>query len=90
MSNHIILGIQVGNGRGTVKGHPARDEFELISALYLVLRQASESDELGEGGFKGAIVGEPRLTQGMTYQSEHLPVTIGGRHFRISVKTERG
>lgn len=90
MSDHIILGVRVGNGRVAVKGRPARDEFELISALYLLLRQASENGELGDGGLKGAIVGEPRLTQGMTYQNENLPVTIGGRHFRISVKTERG
>ena len=88
MSDRIILGINVGNGRVAVKGQPVTDEFELASALYTLLRQASENGDLAEGGLKGAVVGEPRLQQGMNYQSENLPVTIGGRRFRITVKTE--
>lgn len=88
MSQSIIYGISVGNGRVPVKGRPANDEFELASALYALLKQASERSELADGGLKGAIIGEPRLVQGMNYQSETLPVTIGGRHFRISVKSE--
>ena len=90
MSERIIFGIGVGNGRVPVKGRPAQDEWELASALYTLLQQASENGELAEGGLKGAIVGEPRLVQGMNYQSENLLVTIGKRHFRISIKTERG
>lgn len=90
MSERIIFGIGVGNGRVPVKGRPATDEFELVSALYTLLRQASENDGLADGGLKGAIVGEPRLVQGMNYQSENLSVMIGGRHFRITVKAERG
>ncbi len=88
MSDHIIFGISVGNGRVPVKGRPATDEFELASALYTLLQQASGNGDLAEGGLKGAVVGEPRLQQGMTYQSENLPLTIGSRHFRITVKTE--
>lgn len=90
MSDRIIFGVRVGNGRVPVKGRPATDEFELVSALYALLKQASENADLADGGLKGAIVGEPRLQQGMNYQSENLPVTIGGRHFRITVKAERG
>lgn len=90
MTDHIIFGIAVGNGRVPVKDRPATDEFELASALYMLLRQASENHELAEGGLTGAVVGEPRLVQGMNYQSENLPITIGERHFRITVKAERG
>jgi hypothetical protein len=90
MSDRIIFGIRVGNGRVPVKGRPVTDEFELVSALYALLKQASENGDLAEGGLKGAVIGEPRLQQGMNYQSENLPITIGGRHFRISVKAERG
>lgn len=90
MSERIIFGVSVGNGRVPVKGRPVTDEFELVSALYALLRQASESGDLAEGGLKGAVIGEPRLQQGMTYQSENLPITIGRRHFRITVKAERG
>ncbi|HEX6817133.1 MAG TPA: hypothetical protein VF120_02065 [Ktedonobacterales bacterium] len=90
MSERIIFGIGVGNGRVSVKGRPATDEWELASALYKLLEQASENSDLADGGLKGAIVGEPRLVQGMNYQSENLLVTIGGRHFRITIKTERG
>ena len=90
MSDRIILGINVGNGRVAVKGRPVTDEFEFASALYTLLQQASENSDLAEGGLKGAAVGEPRLQQSMSYQSENLPVTIGGRHFRITVKIECG
>ena len=90
MSDHIIFGIQVGNGRVAVKGRPASDEFELASALYTLLQQASENADLAEGGLQGAVIGEPRLQQGMNYQSENVPVTIGGRRFRITVKAEVG
>ncbi len=90
MSDRIILGINVGNGRVAVKGRPVTDEFEFASALYTLLQQASENGDLAEGGLRGAVVGEPRLQQSMSYQSENLPVTIGGRHFRITVKVERG
>lgn len=90
MSERIIFGISVGNGRVPVKGRPATDEFEFASALYTLLRQASENGDLADGGLKGAVVGEPRLQQGMNYQSENLPLTIGGQRFRITVKTERG
>lgn len=90
MSDHIIFGISVGNGRVPVKARPATDVFELASALYTLLNQASENHELAEGGLAGAVVGEPRLVQGMNYQSENLPVTIGERHFRITIKAERG
>jgi hypothetical protein len=90
MSDHVILGINVGNGRVAVKGRPVTDEFELASALYTLLRQASENSDLAEGGLKGAVVGEPQLQQSMSYQNENLPVTVGGRHFRITVKMERG
>ncbi len=90
MSDHIIFGINVGNGRVAVNGRPATDEFELASALYTLLQQASANGNLAEGGLKGAIVGEPRLLQSMSYQSENLPVVVGGRHFRITVKMERG
>ena len=90
MSDRIILGINVGNGRVAVKGRPVTDEFELASALYTLLQQASENGDLAEGGMRGAVVGEPQLQQSMSYQSENLPVTIGGRHFRITVKVERG
>lgn len=88
MSDRIILGINVGNGRVAVNGRPVTDEFELASALYTLLQQASENGDLAEGGLKGAVIGEPKLQQNMSYQSENLPVTIGGRHFRITVKTE--
>lgn len=88
MSDRIILGINVGNGRVAVNGRPVTDEFELASALYTLLQQASENGDLAEGGLKGAIIGEPKLQQNMSYQSENLPVTIGGRHFRITVKIE--
>ena len=90
MSDRIILGINVGNGRVAVKGRPVTDEFEFASALYTLLQQASENGDLAEGGLKGAVVGEPQLQQSMSYQSENLPVTIGGQHFRITVKIERG
>lgn len=90
MSEHIIFGIRVGNGRVPVNGRPATDEFELASALYTLLQQASENRDLAEGGFTGAIIGEPRLVQGMNYQSENLSVTIGRQCFRITVKTEQG
>lgn len=90
MSDHIIAGISHGNGRVAVKGRPVTDEFEMASALYALLREASENGELAEGGLKGASVGEPRLTQSMSFQSQNLPVTIGGRHFRITIKLERG
>jgi hypothetical protein len=90
MSERIIFGIGVGAGRVPVKGQPTTDEFELASALYTLLRQASENGDLADGGLKGAVVGEPRLTQGMNYQSENLPLMIGGRRFRIIIKTERG
>ncbi|HLZ25090.1 MAG TPA: hypothetical protein VKQ30_23455 [Ktedonobacterales bacterium] len=90
MSERIIFGIGVGNGRVPVKGRPATDEFELASAVYTLLQQASANGDLADGGLKGAIVGEPRLQQGMNYQSENLTVTIGERHFRIIFKTERG
>ena len=88
MSDHIIFGINVGNGRVPVNGRPTTDEFELASALYTLLRQASKDGALAEGGLKGAIVGEPRLLQGMTYQSENLPLIVGGRRFRITIKAE--
>jgi hypothetical protein len=71
-----------------VKGQPVTDEFELASALYTLLQQASKNGDLADGGLKGAVVGEPRLVQGMNYQSENLPLTLGGRRFRIIVKTE--
>lgn len=90
MSDRIILGINVGNGRVPVKGRPATDEFEFASALYTLLQQASQNGDLAEGGLKGAIIGEPRLQQNMSYQSENLPVMIGGRYFRVTVKMERG
>ena len=90
MSDRVTFGVSVGNRRVPVNGRPATDEFELASALYALLKQASESPELADGGLQGAIVGEPRLQQSMSYQSENLPVTIGGRHFRITVKVERG
>lgn len=90
MSDRIIFGISVGNGRVPVKGRPATDEFELASALYTLLQEASRNGELAEGGLTGAVVGEPRLQQGMNYQSENLPVMIGDRHFRITVKAEQG
>lgn len=90
MSDRITFGVSVGNGRVPVKGRPATDEFELASALYTLLRQASENGDLADGGLKGAVVGEPRLQQSMSYQSENLPLTIGGRRFRIIIKTERG
>jgi len=90
MSERIIFGIGVGAGRVPVKGQPTTDEFELASALYTLLQQASENGDLADGGLKGAVVGEPRLTQGMNYQSENLPLMIGGRRFRIIIKTERG
>ncbi|HZC07076.1 MAG TPA: hypothetical protein VE338_15685 [Ktedonobacterales bacterium] len=90
MSDHVILGINVGNGRVAVKGRPVTDEFELASALYTLLQQASENGDLAEGGMRGAVVGEPQLQQSMSYQNENLPVTVGGRHFRITVKMERG
>lgn len=89
MNDRIILGINVGAGRVAVEGRPATDEFELASALYTLLRQASENGDLAEGGLKGAVVGEPRLQQNMSYQSENLPVIVGGRHFRITIKMER-
>ncbi len=89
MSDHAILGIDVGKGRA-VKGQPATDEFGLASALYTLLQQASENGDLAEGGLMGAVVGEPRLQQSMSDQSENLPVTVGGRHFRITIKLERG
>jgi hypothetical protein len=85
-----MFGIRVGNGRVPVKGRPATDEFELASALYTLLQQASENRDLAEGGLTGANIGEPRLVQGMNYQSENLPVTIGGQRFRITIKTEQG
>jgi hypothetical protein len=88
MSERIIFGINVGNGRVAVKGQPVTDEFELASALYTLLQQASKNGDLADGGLKGAVVGEPRLVQGMNYQSENLPLTLGGRRFRIIVKTE--
>lgn len=90
MSDRIIFGVSVGNGRVPVKGRPVTDEFELVSALYALLKHASENGDLADGGLKGAIVGEPRLQQGMNYQSENLPITIGDRHFRITVKAEQG
>lgn len=90
MSDHIIFGISHGNGRVDVKGRPVTDEFEMASALYTLLREASENGELADGGLKGASVGEPQLTQSMSYQSENLPVSIGGRRFRVTVKIERG
>lgn len=90
MNERIIFGINAGNGRVAVKGREATDEFELASALYTLLQQASENGDLAEGGLKGAIVGEPRLLQGMNFQSENLPITIDGRRFRITVKMEQG
>ncbi len=90
MSERIILGIYHGNGRVAVNGRPVTDEFEMASALYTLLREASENGELAEGGLQGASVGEPQLSQGMNFQSENLPVMIGGRRFRITVKSERG
>lgn len=90
MSDQIKLGIHVGARRVPVKGQPVTDEFEFASALYTLLQEASTNGELAEGGLKGAVVGEPRLTQGMNYQSESLPVLIGGRRFRVTIKTERG
>ncbi len=90
MNDHIIFGISVGNGRVPVNGRPVTDEFEFASALYTLLQQASENRDLAEGGLAGAVIGEPRLVQGMNYQNENLSVTINGRHFRVSVKTERG
>lgn len=89
MNEHITFGIGVGNGRVPVKGRPATDIFEFASALYTLLQRASDNGDLADGGLKGAVVGEPRLQQGMNYQSENLPVTIGGRHFRVTVKTEQ-
>ena len=88
MSDHIIFGVNVGNGRVPLNGRPASDEFELASALYALLHEASENGSLAAGGLKGALVGEPRLLQGMSYQSENLPVTVGGRRFRITIKAE--
>ena len=90
MSDRIISGINVGNGRVAVEGKPVTDEFELVSALYTLLKQASENGDLADGGLQGAVVGEPRLLQGMNYQSENLPILLGGRRFRIIVKTDRG
>lgn len=90
MGDHIIFGISHGNGRVAVAGRPVTDEFEMASALYTLLREASENGELADGGLRGASVGEPQLTQAMSFQSENLPVTIGGRYFRITVKMERG
>ena len=90
MSDHIIFGVSHGNGRVDVRGRPATDEFELASALYTLLREASENGDLADGGLQGASVGEPRLLQNMSYQSENLDITIGGRRFRITVKMERG
>lgn len=90
MNDHIIFGISVGNGRVPVKGRPVTDEFEFASALYTLLQQASENHDLAEGGLAGAVIEEPRLVQGMNYQNEYLSVTINGRRFRVSVKTERG
>ncbi len=89
-SDHITFGVSVGNGRVPVKGRPATDEFELASALYALLKQASESPELADGGLQGAIVGEPRLQQSMSYQSENIPISIGGRTFRLTIKLEHG
>ena len=88
MSDHIILGITIGNGRVPINGRPVSDEFELASALYALLQEASKNGSLAEGGLKGAVVGEPRLLQGMSYQSENLPVIIDGRQFRITIKAE--
>lgn len=90
MSDKITFGVTAGNRRVPVKGRPAMDEFELASALYALLQEASANGELAEGGVKGAIVGEPRLLQGMNYQSLNIPVTIDGREFRITVKPEQG
>lgn len=90
MSDRPTFGVSVGNRRVPVKGRPATDEFELASALYTLLQQASENGDLADGGLKGAVVGEPRLQQSMNYQSENLPLTIGGRRFRIIIKAERG
>lgn len=90
MSDHITFGIHAGNGRVPVKGRPVTDEFELVSALYTLLQQASANGDLADGGLKGAVVGEPRLQQSMNFQAENLPVTIGNHRFRITVKAEQG
>lgn len=90
MSDPITFGVTMGNRRVPVKGRAVTDEFELASALYALLQEASANGELAEGGLKGAVVGEPRLLQGMNYQSLNLPITIGGQHFRITVKPEQG
>ncbi len=87
MSDHIIFGIHTGASRVPVKG-PAADGFELASALYMLLQQASASGDLAGGGLKGAVIGEPRLQQGMSFQTENLSVTIGGQHFRIAIMAE--
>ncbi len=57
MSDRIIFGISVGNDRVPVKGHPVTDEFEFASARYELLRHATDSGDLADGGLKGAVVG---------------------------------
>lgn len=90
MSDHITFGIGVGTGRVPLNGRPAEDEFELASALYTVIQQASQNGDLADGGLKGAGITEPRLVQGMNYQSEVLEVLLGGRRYRITIRTEQG
>lgn len=86
----ITFGVYSRNGRVPVKGRPVTDEFEMVSALYALLQQASKDDKLADGGLVGAHVSEPRLLQRMNEQTENLLVTVGDEVFRISVKRERG
>lgn len=85
----ITFGVYSRNGRVPVKGRPVTDEFELASALYTLLQQASKDANLADGGLQGARVGEPRLVQRMSEQTENLTVTVGNEVFRISIKRER-
>jgi len=87
MSDKIILGISHGNGRVDVRG-PVADEFEMASALYMLLEQASKDDHLAGGSLVGAEIGEPILMQSMSFQRQNLELRIGGRRFRVSVQQE--
>lgn len=88
-SKGITFGVYSRNGRVPVKGRPVTDEFEMASALYTCLRQASADDKLADGGLVGAQIGEPRLVQRMSEQTENLLVTVGDHVFRLSIKRER-
>ncbi len=87
MTDKIILGIGHGNGRVDVRGS-VTDEFEMASALYTLLEQASADEKLAGGGLVGAEVGEPVLLQAMSFQRQNLEVRVGGRRFRVSVQLE--